>query len=175
MKKFINMTSVLAIILTFTACSSNSVSSSSFSKTENEHSEASYTRTSEIKEPESTTQDITIQETIMSILEDSMKKSFGENVKIQYDETTHCYMLASWIDGFAKTLFATTGDITTIDEWNQLIDDMKFCSNYLLIDIRKFDPEANLSLSVLHDEDPDFILLSILNGKVIYNIMDNQN
>lgn len=110
------------------------------------------------------------QKLIVDILQSGFESSFGENMKIYYEEDKSNYVISIWQDGVAANL----ENEAAANAWSAMIDTLVSAVGQMTDPIRQIDSKANVTLNILNDENQKDILLTIYNGEVSYNIIDSE-
>lgn len=110
------------------------------------------------------------QKLIVDILQSGFESSFGENMKVYYEEDKSNYVISIWQDGVAANL----ENEAAADAWSTMIDTLVSAVGQMTDPIRQIDSTANVTLNILNDENQKDILLTIYNGEVSYNIIDSE-
>lgn len=113
-------------------------------------------------------------DTIMDALRISLSQNFGENnYTLEYDDTGVTINL--WEDNIAKgSALAASGNTDAVAAWSVLVDGQKFLCNSVVDETKAIGLENYVvMLNVLNDMDKDRTLLSIVNGVVIYDAVND--
>lgn len=110
------------------------------------------------------------QKLIVDILQSGFESSFGENMKVYYEEDKSNYVISIWQDGVAANL----ENEAAADAWSTMIDTLVSAVGQMTDPIRQIDSTANVTLNILNDENQKDILLTIYNDEVSYNIIDSE-
>jgi len=98
------------------------------------------------------------QKLIVDILQSGFESSFGENMKIYYEEDKSNYVISIWQDGVAANL----ENEAAADAWSAMIDTLVSAVGQMTDPIRQIDSTANVTLNILNDENQKDILLTHL-------------
>lgn len=109
----------------------------------------------------------------VSLIDTSMKKNYGENYGIDYDETTVTVNI--WPEGVGNEAYvASTGDVDTINAWSKRVYALKDKSSSLVKQLAESGyPGMTVVINVLNDQRLENSLLSVKNGEVTYNWVDS--
>lgn len=131
----------------------------------------------ENREPENQSESVKNSSLMFDLLmiscESALEKSWGNDFEIEYDDTG--LTINTWRDGIAtNTVLASQGNKTAKDNWEKLIDSQKTLCNVLLEQIKDTGKEDYIVvLNILNDLDKNKVLLSVLNGTVIYDSVND--
>ena len=106
------------------------------------------------------------QDTVIALLEKGFATSFGDNMKLEYNDSTQTYELAVWQDGFASALDTDAG----VKALNTLSSNLTSALSTMETQIQMLDKNAKLKFSFLSDEDETTPLLVIENGEITYDV-----
>lgn len=178
LKKTLAFITTISMLATLSACNSDNKDSSkeettteviTEAVTEEETTEAPTEATTE-KPTEPLSELSETQKLIVDILQAGFESSFGENMKIYYEEDKSNYVISIWQDGVAANL----ENEAAADAWSAMIDTLVSAVGQMTDPIRQIDSKANVTLNILNDENQKDILLTIYNGEVSYNIIDSE-
>lgn len=127
------------------------------------------------KETAATAQEETntdMHETVRQLIE-NVSSTYFQDVTVLYDEEKNAFIVNVCQEGVAADLVAVKAGTLDRDTWDQVADTMaKNCSSMKeLAETAELD--SNVMLNILNDQNRDNILLSIINGTVIYNAADD--
>ena len=108
------------------------------------------------------------EETIIAVLKAGFEASFGENMKVTYDEKDSNYTISVWQKGFAAALDTDAGASAI----NSLSSQLESSLEQMTTQIRLLDSDANVTFNFVSDEDNNKILLTLYNGEMTYNITE---
>lgn len=94
------------------------------------------------------------QKLIVDILQSGFESSFGENMKIYYEEDKSNYVISIWQDGVAANL----ENEAAADAWSAMIDTLVSAVGQMTDPIRQIDSTANVTLNILNDAYITFII-----------------
>lgn len=187
MKKMIIIT--LCMFATMNGCGRLTSLSSSSVSNENETTVVMTTEASIIASTEKTTMlQTTTQLTpsssikkeipksmVCRVLANEFSKSFGENVEVHYQENVDNYVIMFWQDGIAAEVEAIPDDQSASSAWSGLSSSLCITCSTLLKTIQPSQPNAHVTIMLLNDKDHSATLLTILDGKVIFNAPEDMN
>lgn len=106
-----------------------------------------------------------------AVIEALVSQNF-ENYKIDYDDSG--ITLSLWQDGLAAgSVLAAAGNQESIDSWNSIKESLiTFCDSVSESMEAAGHGDATITINVLNDQNTDNILLSALNGVIIYDAVD---
>ena len=113
-------------------------------------------------------------DTTMSALSAALSESFGEeHYALEYDDKSATVNV--WGDNAAAgAASAAEGDESAIEAWNLVVESQKFLCNTICEQVKALGKdEYYVTLNVLNDLDTSKTLLSILNGLVIYDAVND--
>lgn len=108
------------------------------------------------------------EETVIEIIETGLGASIGDDMKVDYDDSTSTYTIDIWQDGMAYALSTKEG----AEAFNSMIGTLESSFEYLTTQVRLLDDDANVVFNFVSDEDQKTPLVTIENGQVTYNITD---
>lgn len=108
--------------------------------------------------------------TIVSLIETTLKGNF-ENCDVSYKDGIITINL--WQDGLAAgAMLAQAGNDECLDSWNEVVENQKDLCLSIVDFVETFGiTDIPVSINVLNDLNKENVLLSILNGVVIYNAL----
>ena len=105
-------------------------------------------------------------EMIRVALEMSIKENLTENVKATYNTSANNYKISVWKKGIVARVATTQQGV---NEWNHTVKSFEnYCSDLKKI-VNAKDSQTHVTLMVLNDTNLNQTLLTIFDGKVIYN------
>lgn len=106
-----------------------------------------------------------------AVIEALVSQNF-ENYKIDYDDSG--ITLSLWQDGLAVgSVLASAGYEDSIESWNTIKDSLiTFCDSVSESMETAGHGDATIMINVLNDQNTDKILLSALNGVIIYDVVN---
>lgn len=182
LKKSLAFITTIFMLATLSACNSDNKESSKEESTVETTAEITTEAVTEEETTEAPTEATTekpteplselseTQKLIVDILQAGFESSFGENMKIYYEEDKSNYVISIWQDGLAANL----ENEAAADAWSAMIDTLVSAVGQMTDPIRQIDSTANVTLNILNDENQKDILLTIYNGEVSYNIIDSE-
>lgn len=108
---------------------------------------------------------------IKPLIETSLKQSYGDDMKVEYDELSNNYTIYVWKDGVA--LGATMSLESDGSEWSNLVKVFENSCTEFKESVNSLDPDAHVTFIVLNDLSLDKSLLTVLDGVTIQNIADS--
>lgn len=111
--------------------------------------------------------------TFMVLLESNLKQNFGENnCTLEYDETA--VTINVWADNIALgVVSAIAGNSESIQSWNLMVDSQKTLCDSIVNELKEIGIENYpVMLNVLNELDKTKVLLTVLNGNVIYDAVN---
>ena len=118
--------------------------------------------------------DVTDIDAIMDILSLSLSQNFGEgNYTLEYDDTT--VTLNLWGDNVSiGAAFAANGDKSSKELWDTLVESHKDMCNNIMEEIKSCGIENySVKVNLLNDLNKQEVLLTILNGEVVYDAVSS--
>lgn len=109
------------------------------------------------------------EEELIGLLEMIAQQGFGENYKIEVEGKV--YSVGVWEDGLAMlSVLARDGGQTYVAQWNELVDGLETTAAALkeLLANSGYG-DCSILFSVLNDMDQEYVLLSSMDGAVIYD------
>ena len=182
LKKSLAFITTIFMLATLSACNSDNKESSKEESTVETTAEITTEAVTEEETTEAPTEATTekpteplselseTQKLIVDILQAGFESSFGENMKIYYEEDKSNYVISIWQDGLAANL----ENEAAADAWSAMIDTLVSAVGQMTDPIRQIDSTANVTLNILNDENQKDILLTIYNGEVSSNIIDSE-
>ena len=152
-------------------------SPASSSQTVNTPSTSSQTNQVNVDDPVdvSTSSESTINlELIMAVLKITLTDNYGEdNFTLEYDDTAATINL--WSDGIALgSALAANGNKEAIEAWGSVIEGHKYLCNSVVEQIESNGIENYVvMINILNDLDTSKTILTILNGEVIYDVVNS--
>lgn len=106
---------------------------------------------------------------VISVLKISLSDSYGENYKIDGDETG--ITISIWEDGIAAgATLAKAGNEQLIESWNYMAESLVEMSKSTKESITDLGfPDTTVMINLLNDGNLDNILLIIVDGEVLYD------
>lgn len=106
-----------------------------------------------------------------AVIEALVSQNF-ENYKIDYDDSG--ITLSLWQDGLAAgSVLAAAGNQESVDSWNNIKESLiTFCDSVSESMEAAGHGDATIMINVLNDQNTDNILLSALNGVIIYDVVN---
>lgn len=110
----------------------------------------------------------------MSLLKIALSSSSDTvETNVSYSEEGNNYIIYVKTDGVA--LLATLAQNgTDVESWGKVVESMKDLSKSMSDTVKELDPEAHVTVMVLNDLNTDNTLLTILDGDVITNAVNEQ-
>ncbi len=105
-----------------------------------------------------------------------LSENFGENYTLEVDDTSTTVNI--WGDGIAAgAALAASGDSTTLSTWNAMLDSLSEMSKNIsaIPTTLELDDNYYCCINVLNDLNKDNVLVSIVNGIVIYDVVAASN
>lgn len=108
------------------------------------------------------------EETVIGIIESGFGASFGENMKVEYDDSTSTYSIAVWQDGFAAAVETEAG----LDALSSMSGTLESSLVTMTEQIRTLDSDANIKFQFVSDVDQSEVLLELENGVTTYSVAE---
>lgn len=102
-----------------------------------------------------------------SILKDSPVKDYFESFSIAYSDEEGAVVLSFEGDGTNKKVHEM---VNKPDEWEYYIEYMEMISMEMVMYFKQLGYEVNSIVEVIDDENPEYVLLKVVNGLVDYDI-----
>lgn len=108
------------------------------------------------------------EETVISIIETGFGASFGENIMVDYDESTSTYSIAVWQEGFADAVETEAG----LSALSSMTSTLESSLVTMTEQIRTLDSDANILFQFVSDKDQETVLIELENGVKTYSVAD---
>ena len=110
----------------------------------------------------------------VSSVEKAVKKTYGSNCKVDYDENTATINL--WPEGVGDEAFAAAnGDDSSYKAWNKRVSEAETLSPDMQKELKGAGyPGMSVVVNILNDLNKDNALLTVTDGKVTYNWVDDE-
>lgn len=116
--------------------------------------------------------DIDTHESVRQLIE-TVSAMYFQDISVTYDEETDSYIVNVCQEGVASDLTAVRAGTLERSTWDQVVDTMVDDCNSMKGVVEKAELDSNVMLNILNDQNRDNVLLSIINGTVIYNAADD--
>ena len=116
--------------------------------------------------------DIDTHESVRQLIE-TVSAMYFQDISVTYDEETDSYIVNVCQEGVASDLTAVRAGTLERSTWDQVVDTMVDDCNSMKGVVETAELESNVMLNILNDQNRDNVLLSIINGTVIYNAADD--
>ena len=114
---------------------------------------------------------------IVNKIGSALETTFGKDYSaVQYSEEDKTYYIYTWGDYVtAGVIFAQEGETANIDAWNDMVNTFVTTNIQIKEAVEKLgDTESSVSLTVQNEINKDRTLLLIIDGEVIYNVMEDK-
>ena len=114
---------------------------------------------------------------IVNKIDSALETTFGKEYSaVQYSEEDKTYYIYTWGDYVtAGVIFAQEGETANIDAWNDMVNTFVTTNIQIKEAVEKLgDTESSVSLTVQNEINKDRTLLLIIDGEVIYNVMEDK-
>ncbi len=108
------------------------------------------------------------EETVIAIIESGFGASFGENMNVEYDDSTSTYTIAVWQEGFAAAVETEAGREALASMSSTLESSLATMTDQ----IRSLDTDANIIFQFVSDVDQSEVLLELENGVTTYSVAE---
>ena len=115
-------------------------------------------------------------QSIVNKIGSALETTFGKDYSaVQYSEEDRTYHIYTWGDYVtAGVIFAQEGEITNLEAWNDMVNTFVDTNIQIKEAVEKLgDTESSVALTVQNEINKDRTLLLIIDGEVIYNVVDN--
>ena len=116
--------------------------------------------------------DIDTHESVRQLIE-TVSAMYFQDISVTYDEETDSYIVNVCQEGVASDLTAVRAGTLERSTWDQVVDTMVDDCNSMKGVVETAELDSNVMLNILNDQNRDNVLLSIINGTVIYNAADD--
>lgn len=116
--------------------------------------------------------DIDTHESVRQLIE-TVSAMYFQDISVTYDEETDSYIVNVCQEGVAFDLTAVRAGTLERSTWDQVVDTMVDDCNSMKGVVETAELDSNVMLNILNDQNRDNVLLSIINGTVIYNAADD--
>ena len=116
--------------------------------------------------------DIDTHESVRQLIE-AVSAMYFQDITVTYDEETDSYIVNVCQEGVASDLTAVRAGTLERSTWDQVVDTMVDDCNSMKSVVETAELDSNVMLNILNDQNRDNVLLSIINGTVIYNAADD--
>lgn len=114
--------------------------------------------------------------TLESVFDDALADNFGDNYQLTVTETSTTINV--WNDGCAgAAVRAAAGDATLLETWNTMVDSLTTMSQSFSAfpEAAGLDSSYYCCVNLLNDQNMDNVLVSIVDGVVIYDVVSSGN
>ncbi len=108
------------------------------------------------------------EETVIAIIESGFGASFGENMTVEYDDSTSTYSIAVWQEGFAAAVETEAGREALASMSGTLESSLATMTDQ----IRALDDDANIVFKFVSDVDQSEVLLELENGVTTFSVAE---
>lgn len=108
---------------------------------------------------------------IASLLETISSSSF-ENVSVNYDAASDTYVCKITQEGLALAYMQVAIGTVQKSSWDNMVESIQEYCKSMHTSIQQLGSTSNVGVFVMNDENPDNVLVSIVNGEVISNVAD---
>ena len=115
-------------------------------------------------------------EALIALIEESVSDNFGDNYLIEYDADYNAVVLSIWYYGLAEEVgTAITNDSVPayLKSWQNVIDVHVTLNKQCMNTAERLEVNVDIITNVLSDLNLDNTLLTIYNGVVTYNVLDD--
>ncbi|MEG1523984.1 MAG: zinc ribbon domain-containing protein [Clostridia bacterium] len=116
------------------------------------------------------------RESTLTYLTATLEDSYGaDNCSIEYNEESTVYDIRLWADGIVQgAIQANGGDKQAKDNWDTVRTSLcAVCSATKDYVVQSGDNSSNVAIAVMNDANKDNVLLSIVNGVVVYDAVES--
>ena len=112
------------------------------------------------------------KEEFANMIEQLLAKTYGENnYYTKWNNNT--YIINVWAEGLAKeAVYAKRGDEELLNSWTELVDATCYMSTTTKETALTNGLNIDVQINVLNDTNLDKVLLTVLNGEVLYDVVN---
>lgn len=116
--------------------------------------------------------DVDVYESVRQLIE-TVSAMYFQDISVTYDEESDSYIVSVCQEGVASDLVAVRAGTLDRSAWDQVVDTMTDDCNSIKNVVETAELDSNVMLNILNDQNRDNVLLTIINGTVIYNAADD--
>ena len=111
------------------------------------------------------------KEVFANITEQILAKAYGENYYTKWNNNT--YIINVWAKGIAEaTVYAKLGNEEVLNTWTKFVDAACSMSTNIKETALTNGLNIDVQVNVLNDTNRDKVLLTVLNGEVLYDVVN---
>ena len=110
----------------------------------------------------------------IALIEIVLRDNHGDSYTVEFDDSINAIIASVWMDGLAIEVgMAIDGNEQLRDEWSSVVESIK----YTAIAMKSLaettgSPEINVIFNLLNDIDRDYAFIVIMNGIVVYDVLE---
>ena len=111
------------------------------------------------------------KEEFATVIEPGLKKGWGNNYYTEWNKNT--YIVNVWAEGTAEAaVYAKLGNEEVLNSWTEVVDATCSMSTTLKETALTNGLNIDVQINVLNDTNLDKVLLTVLNGEVLYDVVN---
>ena len=111
------------------------------------------------------------KEEFATVIEPGLKKGWGNNYYTEWNKNT--YIINVWAEGTAEAaVYAKLGNEEVLNSWTKLVDATCSTSTTLKETALTNGLNIDVQINILNDTNFDKVLLTVLNGEVLYDVVN---
>ena len=115
-----------------------------------------------------------LHESVRYLIETVISSSGYSKSSVTYDEEYDMYIINVQMNGVAEAVMNIKYGISgSVSDWDGVRENLKSMCNSTRGFVREAGLESHVVINVLNDKNPDNVLLSVLDGKIVYDIMED--
>ena len=106
-----------------------------------------------------------------TVIEPGLKKGWGNNYYTEWNKNN--YIINVWAEGTAEAaVYAKLGNEEVLNSWTQFVDATCSTSTTLKETALTNGLNIDVQVNVLNDRNLDKVLITVLNGEVLYDVVN---
>lgn len=112
--------------------------------------------------------------TVITMLNSVLVNDDTIKYDIQYSTDANMYNITVQSEGIALAAVLAKSDASYLEQWHSMRDNKEsLCTNLLdLVKVITSEDSVFVSISLMNDQNPDMVLLALLNSVVVYDSVD---
>ena len=111
------------------------------------------------------------KEEFATVIKPALTKGWGNNYYTEWNNNT--YIVNVWVEGIAEAaVYAKLGNEEVLNSWTKIVDEICSMSTTLKETALTNGLNIDVQVNVLNDTNLDKVLLTVLNGEVLYDVVN---